>query len=339
MTRPAPSQVTVLLPGLFDGAADADRLPTRLASLLARADRLAASPPGFDARLFDLFGVTPPADQDLPIAAVTRLADMGVVDREWWIRADPVYLEPGRDTLVLHPVHLTAADASQLVLELNESLAPDGWLLRAPHPQRWYAKPPVAPSLVTTPLADAIGRDIRTLLPRGPDGRTWHTRLSELQILLHTAGANAAREARRERPANSVWFWGGGRLPQAGIAPWTRVWSEEPLAQGLARLCGLPSGALPADGAAWLADSPPDQNLIVIDALHTTPFESDPAARARLLEQVVERWIAPLQRAVARGRLAGITVLGDRGPSFHYRRAHRLRFWRRAHPLAVYRAA
>lgn len=323
MTRPATFRVTLLLSGL--PSADADRRLPTLASLLTRADRLATLPTGFGARLFHLFGIAVPPDADLPVAAVTRLADMGVVDREWWIRADPVYLEPGRDSLVLHPVSLTAAEAIRLVDEISDSLGPDGWLLRAPHPQRWYAKPPQAPTLVTTPLADAIGRDIRDLLPRGPDGKTWHTRLSELQILLHTASTNAGREARGERPANSVWFWGGGRLPQPGAAPWTQVWSNEPLAQGLARLCAVPAGPLSANGKEWLAALTPGHHLLVLDCSQL----SCPSDR------LDEQWIAPLCRAVAAGRLADLYVLADCGPQFHYRRTHWLRVWRRTRPLSV----
>jgi len=73
-------------------------------------------------RLFALFGIAPEAGQDLPVAAVTRVADMGVIDREWWIRADPVYLEAGHDSLVLHAgLGLTPDEAAQLVAELNES--------------------------------------------------------------------------------------------------------------------------------------------------------------------------------------------------------------------------
>ncbi len=325
MTRPAACQVTLLLSGLPSATTHADRRWPALASLLARADRLATPPLGFEARLFDLFGIAVPSDADLPIAAVTRLADMGVVDREWWIRADPVHLEPGRDSLVLHPVSLTAAEATRLVDEVSESLVPDGWLLRAPHPQRWYAKPPQAPTLVTTPLADVIGRDIRDLLPRGPDGRAWHTRLSELQILLHTASTNAGREARGARPANSVWFWGGGCLPQPGVAPWTQVWTNEPLAQGLARLCAVPAAPLSANGKEWLAALPPGHHLLVLDC-------SQPSCPSDRLD---EQWLAPLRRAVARGRLADLFLLVDRGPQFHYRRTHWLHFWRRTRPLSA----
>lgn len=275
------------------------------------------------------------------MAAVTRLADMGVVDRDWWLRADPVHLEPRHDGLILHPVVLAPDEAASLAAELSASLAADGWLLRAPRPQRWYLKPPAAtPGLLTTPVADVVGRDIRRYLPAGPDHKAWHTRLNELQILLHTATANAEREARGDRPANSVWFWGGGSLPDAGRARFDQVWSDEPVAQGLARLCGMPASGLPLDGADWLAAAPvAGESLLVIESLQAASLVGDPLAWEAGLRTLIDDWLAPLRTGVERGTLAGLSLLADTGPLFQYRRAHRLRFWRRTRPLSAYRAA
>src|SRR4030067_734783 len=105
--KPSPParQVTLYISGLFAGpAAPSAELrtgPEPLMRLLARADQLPGGAEGDTQRLFALFGITPEAGRDLPVAAVTRVADMGGIDREWWIRADPVYLELGRDSRVL----------------------------------------------------------------------------------------------------------------------------------------------------------------------------------------------------------------------------------------------
>lgn len=331
-------QVTLLIPGIFADLSvpDDDRsLPTAaplaLQTLLARANRVSGGSSGFELRLFGLFGVAPPAEGDLPVAPVTRLADMGVIDREWWVRADPVYLEPGHDSLVLHAgLNLTLAEAESLATEINANLVTDGWLLKAPRPERWYLKPPRVAQIRTTPLPQAIGRDIRWLLPGGPDSRAWHTRLSELQILLHTSSMNAAREARGLQPANSVWFWGGGRLPQLGAVGWTQVWSNEPLATGLARLAGLPAEPLPANGGEWLDQADACGNgLVVLDQLASLLRQSDVHGRQPALLRLDADWIMPLMAAVHARRMASLTLLSDTGPVFSYRRAHRWRFWRR----------
>jgi len=291
-------------------------------------------------RLFALFGIAPEAGRDFPVAAVTRVADMGVIDREWWIRADPVYLEPGRDSLVMHTgLGLTPDEAERLVAELNESLAQDGWLLKAPRPERWYLKPPVAAAITTTPLAAAIGHNVHPLLPQGADYRAWHTRLNEIQILLHTSPVNAAREARGLFPANSVWFWGGGRLPQAGAVRWAQLWSDEPLAQGLARLAGVPSGPVPVNSAELLAQPGGGEQLLVLGLPAPILSQANAEAWQTALERLAHDWLTPLVAAVHARTLAELTLLSDAGANFRYRRRHCLRFWRRPRSLATYRAA
>ena len=329
-------QVTLYIPGLFAGPA----APATLLRLLARADQIAGGAEGDMERLFALFGIVPEAGHDLPVAAVTRVADMGVIDREWWIRADPVYLEPGRDSLVMRAgLGLTLDEAERLVAELNESLAQDGWLLKAPRPERWYLKPPAAAAITTTPLAAAIGSNVHPLLPQGTDYKAWHTRLNEIQILLHTSPVNTAREARGLFPANSVWFWGGGRLPQVGAVRWAQLWSDEPLAQGLARLAGVPSGPLPANGAELLAQPGGGEQLVVQGLPVPILSQADAEAWQTAQERLAHDWLRPLVAAVHAGTLAELTLVSDAGASFRYRRRHCLRFWRRPRPLTAYRAA
>ncbi len=332
MTR----QVTLYIPGLFAGPA----APATLLRLLARADQLPGGAEGDTERLFALFGIAPEAGRDLPVASVTRVADMGIIDRDWWIRADPVYLEPGRDSLVMHAgLGLTPDEAGQLVAELNEFLSQDGWLLKAPRPERWYLKPPVAAAITTTPLAAANGRNVHPLLPQGADRKAWHTRLNELQILLHSSPVNAARTACGALPANSVWFWGGGRLPQPGSARWSQLWSDEPLAQGMARLAGVSAGPVPVNGMELLAQARGGDVLFVLEL--PTPILSQDNADAwqAALQTVIENWLAPLLAAVHAGKFSTLTLISDSGPLFLYRGAHRWRFWRPQRSLIAYRAA
>jgi hypothetical protein len=180
---------------------------------------------------------------------------------------------------------------------------------------------------------------VHPLLPQGADRKAWHTRLNEIQILLHTSPVNAAREARGVLPANSVWFWGGGRLPQAGAVRWTQLWSNEPLAQGLARLAGVPSGPLPANGAELLAQSGGGEQLLVLGLPVPILSQADAEVWQAALERLAHDWLTPLMDGVHAGTLTELTLLSDTGASFRYRRLHRWRFWRRPRPPAVYRAA
>jgi hypothetical protein len=314
-------RITLYVPGLLSGGA----APPALVRLLARADRLdGGGDPG--ERQFAPFGVAREPGRDLPVAAVTRIVDAGVIDREWWIRADPVYLEARRDSLVLHAgLGLRRDEAEQLATELDESLALDGWLLKAPVPERWYLKPPAEAAITTTPLSEAVGRNVHPLLPQGPDRPVWHSRLNELQILLHTSSVNAAREARGELPANSVWFWGGGRLPRVTADIWGAVYAHDPVSVGLARLAGTPAQPVPPDGAALLAGLTAGAALVVLEP----PGET--------LERFCMLWLAPLLAAVHGDGISALTVVSDYGPGFRYVRRHRWRVWRRGRPLSEWR--
>lgn len=346
--NPTPSpHATLFVPGLFchwapavDGdPVPAQRAPRALSMLMARADRGPDGPSGFAPRLFGLFGVPVPEDGEPPVAAVTRLADMAVLDRDWWVRADPVHLEPRRGGLVLHAgLGLDREESERLVAELNEALAADGWLLRAPCPERWYLRPPPETTHIRfTPLDAAVGRDVHPLLPRGPDQRLWHTRLNEIQILLHTSPVNAERETRGRLPANSVWFWGGGCLPQAGRTEWAQLWGDEPLSLGLARLAGIPAQPWPASAAGLLARAVGGSQLFVLEALAAAVQQADVTTWQQALQAVNDDWIAPLMAGVHQGTLDSLSLVSDAGPVFHYRRGHRWRLWRRARPLSAWR--
>src|SRR3990167_2665495 len=96
------SRLQLLLPGLFGTVATEPESGTppkvpALETLLARAERHALPVRGFEASLFSLFGAEAPNEGDLPVAAVTRVLDLGIVDNGWWLRADPVHLSPQRD--------------------------------------------------------------------------------------------------------------------------------------------------------------------------------------------------------------------------------------------------
>jgi hypothetical protein len=246
------------------------------------------------------------------------------------VRADPVCLEPHRDSLVLHTgLGLTLGEAERMAAELNESLVLDGWLLRAPRPERWYLKPPAEPSVTTTALPQAVGRDILPLLPQGPDHRAWRTRLNELQILLHTSAVNAERETHGRLPANSVWFWGGGRLPSPGVADWAAIWADDPLSLGLARLAAIPARPAPQEGVDSLRQAWHGNGLVVLP----------PVSGVEALARLASDWLEPMLEAVHDRQLGSFTLISDTGPRFHYVRHCRWRLWRRTRPLQVWREA
>ncbi len=336
--------LTLYVPGVFNLAnaclENAEATPG-LETLLARAEwQQAELPMDHDAALFALFGARQEKGTDLPVAAVTRSLDMGIVDNDWWLRADPVHLSLDRDRLILvdaKMLDISQEQANRLVTEIMEVFNTDGWLLKAPRPDRWYLKTARPPKIITTPLAQVVARDVHAFLPRGEDSKAWHTTLNEIQILLHTSTVNAEREQRGQLPINSLWFWGGGRLPRFADLSWTQVYSDEPISMALTRLTGRRPKNTPPSFADWhkLADKS-GEHLVILTDVHEATLYSD-AARCHQAMQILENnWMRPLWLALKKNILGKATLIGDRGQTFSLAGSQARRWWRRRRPLAFY---
>ncbi|MEK7207629.1 MAG: hypothetical protein AAB134_07095, partial [Pseudomonadota bacterium] len=310
-----------------------------LETLLSRAEPANKPPPaGFEASQFSLFGIAKEEHTDLPVAAVTRVLDMGVIDNGWWLRADPVHLSLERDSLVLADasrLDVTPEEAGRLVAEIMEVFKADGWVLKAPRPDRWYLKPVQTQQITTTPLSEVVGQDIHPYLPQGPGGKAWHTTLNEIQILLHTATANVERERNGKLPINSLWFWGGGILPRIKPVSWVQVWSAEPVSLALARLSGTPSENPPSSFDEWMQQVvKPGDHLVVLDEVHDAVLSGDQQEWITAVQGIEQAWMAPLLSTLKKSGLGSASLLTDAGQGFSLTPRMARRWWRRRRPLA-----
>ena len=233
----------LLIPGLFPVATPEPRFP-HLERWLARADVARDPAPDPHAWLAQRFGVQ--AAAQAPIALLGEGEE--TVDGAW-LHADPVYARVQRDTMVLHDaamLEVTPTEATELVATLQSFFASDGFEFRVAAPDRWYVRVPEGEVPETTPLAQALGRDTFGLLPRAHGRLNWLSAITEVQMLLASHPVNLAREAARRPPVNTVWFWGGGRLPPSARSPYAQVLARDPFTRGLARLAGAPARELPA---------------------------------------------------------------------------------------------
>jgi len=310
-----------------------------LAWLLARADSRAA-PPSPEATLFDLFGL-PVADAvDLPVAALTRLADDGGIDEGgWWLRADPVHLRADMRTVFLADARALAIEldeARALVAAFNQTFAEDGLRLMAPRPDRWYLRLSADPGIRTDPLRAAIGRDIGPLLPQGPASRRWRTLLTEIQMLFHQHPVNQTREARNQPLINGVWFWGGGECPSGARAPAAGLYADDPLTRGLARLAGVAARPAPEHAEDWRDAAAEPDSLVVLEATRNDPLDADPESWAEHVAELERNWFAPCRRWLQAGQLAALRLYPGDGRTFLLTGSARWRFWRRSRPLNTY---
>jgi hypothetical protein len=330
--------LSLVIPDLLSVAANCAAVP-ELESTLARASRRRERDQGLEAVLFKLFDVPPAADGDLPVAAVGYVSDAGKKPPGYCLRADPVQLVPDRDQLIMlgnAGLNLSQAEAERLVTELNQVFQEDGWRWEAPTPLRWYLHLPQAAALHTYPLAMVWGKAIGEYLPGGAEGRQWHRVLNEVQMVLHASEVNRQRETLAQATVSSVWFWGGGELPELGHSRWSHVWSDEPVSLGLAQLSYTPRDALPATGAAWLqAATAPGEHLLVLDGLDSALRQQgvDPD---QAFYQWYQAWLAPLFAALAARRFNSLILHTCHGTAFHLTPLGLKRWWRRRVSVKAY---
>ncbi len=349
MTRPrdrlsSHKHLTFYLPGLFSAprsGAGPENSFSALETLLVRSEQEERNADrGYEEGLFALFGLGKEENTDLPVAAVTRTLDMGVIDHDWWLRADPVHLGLERDRLILadaQRLDITREDANRLVAEIMEVFSADGWLLKAPRPERWYLKPARIPKITTTSLSRVVGRDIHPFLPCGLEGKSWHTTLNEIQILLHTTTVNSEREQNGKLPINSLWFWGGGQLPRITSASWTQVWSNEPISLSLARLSGTPGESVPNGFGDWCnRANNPGEHLVVLDQAQCAVLYADTEQWNDIFHSLDRDWMSPLLEGLKSGVIASARLITDTGLNFSLTSREARRWWRRRRPLTVY---
>jgi hypothetical protein len=302
---------------------------------LARADRERVAIRGLDAWLARAFAVAEP----LPVAAVTLAGD-DAPRAGTWLRADPVHLHVGQDAVALHDAAIlgvTRDEAAALVAALQSLFGADGLEFLAPVPERWYVRVPEGEMPGTTPLDEAIGRNVFGLLPRGAGRINWGAAITEAQMVLSAHPVNAARAAAGRPAINSVWFWGGGATPANPVSSYALVHAGNAFARGLGKLSGtrtVPAGA----GFAQIDAVRPDEWVLVVEERLTRALRSGGEdAWVRAAQTLDTEWFAGLGAAAERFEGVRLVLPSARDTLVATLTPRsRWRWWRARRPLATH---
>jgi len=339
--------VHLVVPGLFPDPerGDAELSQTRadaLEILIARGrSKSTAGVVSLEAWLLDAFAVA--KQLDWPAAPYSLVADGGQPGDAWWLRADPVSLRAGPDSVLLSDAvrfDVSHDEAALLAASLNTHFASAAITFHPLQPSRWYARIELDPGMAAPPLAEVRGQATIELLPIGPEGGRWRSILNEIQMVLHEHPINAAREARGAAAVNGLWLWGAGRTADPPRTAYQRVTSDNPIARGLARAAGKHYAPLPATAREWLDNSGRSGvEVIVLEALREPAAYADVSTWRATLSALERDWFAPLVDALRAGRLGMITVCAPntaRTFESETTRQDLRRFWRRRRRLAAY---
>ena len=286
----------VVIPALFQTNPLLDMMgEPRLAALdtlLARGRLVTAPPNNLIDWLCQQLGI--PKQQDTPIASICLAMDGTNPENKVWLRADPVHVRITRDQLILSDIPgLTDDEAAQLcaalAMHFGEDFSPTITRTGA-----WIVQANSHTDISTTALSSAIGKHIDPLLPKGADALHWRKLLNEIQMLLFAHPVNQAREASGLPTANSVWLWGGGRLPTLpDTATKPAIMTSHLLAQTLAKFAD--TSLLPMQTTWQTAESADlHASLIILDQPHTALQNSDYAAWLDAIKVLERNWLQPL---------------------------------------------
>lgn len=276
---------------------------------------------------FTLFGIEP--EGALPVAALTHINDRRARsgNEYYWLRADPVtmWADMARVFMTSHGfADLDPYERNEIELCVRDVLTEAGIDLHSDHPERWCIALGQPLEFAFTPLAEALGMDVADALPDHPKARYWRRVLNEIQVALHNCPVNVQRRAAGRQEVNSVWFWGGGFIPDA--APrclWDTVYSDNPVSRGLAIINDSATRPL---GEALPAEFADDGQAILVD---WGPGEGSADQELAALEGLV----GSLADRCDRGQLA-LTIHDGSGAGRSYDARSRRRIWRRRVPLS-----
>lgn len=318
-----------------------------LENLLAKCSFTEGRSEGVEPWLCRAFGAA--KQQDWPVAPITLQTDSRESNEAikggngYWIRADPVHLRLEGDHILLadsHVFRISLHEAEQFTGLLNRHFDGNQRINLLPlRPDRWYLRLPEPALTHTHLLSEVVNRDIQNKLPFGDNNTFWRSLVNEIQMLLHEHPLNQSREARGELAINSVWFWGGGALPESLGSPYTNVWSNNILAVSLASACSISHSALPANAIAWEASTRAGSHLVVLDDLQGKAQYGDAYGWRESMKEMEQRWFDPLWRMFKRGQFDKITLTApgeSSSKSFAATHSDLRKFWRRPKPLLTY---
>jgi hypothetical protein len=185
-----------------------------------------------------------PLQADLPMAALCRQSEIGDAGSEFWLRADPVFLQVemrGVRVMAWDGFNLSESEMLAMTAALEPSFAEHGIDLLAGIQSSFYLRLSEGKSLSSAaPVMDMLGCDIAGHLP---SDRRWMALFNECQVVLHNHSMNVIRQQNHQLPVNGLWFWGGGIMPASVSHGFATVQSKDAMIRALAYQTGAEQGS------------------------------------------------------------------------------------------------
>ncbi len=265
--------IHLLLPELSDllAAGTAEAIPDFAATLMAVVARESSSPRSLQTLLADA----------APLAAFAWCHDgdgqASADQADYVLRADPVHMQADMNRVHLLQVAdfgLQPEQADALIDALQPLFTQhDMQLVRGADDsacERWYLLTKQSQPEAWMPPWRALGRPLEHALQSRAANRFWLRLQSEAQMLMHQHAVNQERQQQGLPALNSLWFWGGGSLPQAAATDagdnagnWQAAHVQSPQAAGYCRWLQLPQRHMHAPGT--VLQTLPQQSPLLLE--------------------------------------------------------------------------
>lgn len=283
----------------------------------------------------EIFGLN--VASDFP-AAVFELSATGDNEPDLhYMCADPVHLQADMDHAILsrsEDVSITEDESVELCGLLDRHFSQDGIRFIYRNRFRWLISSESEIVLSTTPMADAVGRNVNFLLPAGEGASHWKQVLTEAQMLLFSSEINSQREGRGLPAINSVWLYGSGKLPESQSCEVDLVTATDDLLKGVASFMRCGYSELPGSAADYIRgtlcedDGADGCRVLYLSDLDQLTDYTDVSHWLDRLGKVLDEWIYPLLTAAAEKGIS-VHLYPCNGRRYRFSKYDGLRFWRR----------
>ena len=271
---------------------------------------------------------------DLPTAALLMHANQSYDSSLNYLHADPVHLRADLDHAVLTSsadLSIMEYEAEQLCAALNSHFNQDGVKFIALDNDRWILTTKDNIKMTTTPLVDAVARNINFILPQGEGAGEWKQFLTEAQMLMHAHEVNVTRENAGHQSINSIWFHGSGKLPEMTDSTVTSVYSNHDLFKGLAAQIKCDFAPLPNSVNEYmgllLSNNHSDVNVLHISELEHLTNYTDVSIWLERLAAVLDDWVYPLLNMAKKNNIK-IVLYPCNNKQYQFSKYDALKFWR-----------
>lgn len=305
------TEFTVVLPSwamILERDINRSIMPTYLTKIINKSTSQAEQA-GVTRLLMRLLTQAELSSTDLPMAH-------WLTEQQNTILADPCYLHPDRDRLLLFAKDMvvTHEESKQLIAEIQPLLEEVGQL-SVLNENQWQLTLSQQDDVYFTAIEDVEGRSVDAHLPTGKDRRKWVKLWNEIQMQLYQSDVNQQRMQRHQQPINSVWFWGAGGETRHS-AQWDKITGQHPSLTTL-----MQSQKENVHPLSQLDLTEKGQQLIVLPELD---LEKD-------WQQQISRWdevvFKPLWQRLSRFSCQQVTCILPQLASYHI--TPKQRWWKR----------